>query len=310
MTENYIRQMSLATPDPAGPVCAAKSMKRTVLLTFLCIAQVFLCAQVGAAPTRIVSTFLCTDEYVFRLAARPRIAALSFLAGDTHPIVSTIAGQLGGIRLIRPDTETVLGLSPDLVVMYQGTNPKLLQHLKELGIPVVEVPWANSLADVRRVTLMLGRVLGAEGKAEAMLAQMDRTLAAAKAGAARPPVRTLIYQANGYAGTGEFTGEIMSAAGLSDASPSYRTMRTGAIPVEAVIAAQPDLLILNGQEKAETSHADLVLHHPALAALKGRTMVAWTSLTPLLCPGPWSADAAIPFATLGREARANSGPKS
>ncbi len=162
-------------------------MKRTILLTFLCIAQVFLCAQVGAAPARIVSTHLCTDEYVFRLAALwARIAALSYLVGDNHPVVSTIAGQLGGIRLIRPDTETVLGLSPDLVVMYQDTNSKLLQHLKELGIPVVEVPWATSLADMRRVTLMLGRRLGAEPKAEAMLAQMDRTLAAARARATHP----------------------------------------------------------------------------------------------------------------------------
>lgn len=296
--------MSQAMPDPAGPdLRAAKGMKRTVLLTFLCIAQVFLCAQVGAAPTRIVSTFLCTDEYIFRLVPHDRIAALSYLAGDTHPVVSTIVGQLGGIKLIRPDTETVLGLSPDLVVMYQGTNPKLLQHLKELGVAVVEVPWANSLADVRRVTLMLGRALGAEGKAEAMLARMDRTLAAAKAGAANPPVRTLIYEANGYSGSGPFAQEIMSAAGLADAAPSYRATRTGAIPVEAVIAAQPELLILNGREKAETSHADLVLHHPALAALKSRTMVAWTSLTPLLCPGPWSVEAASSFATLGRQAR-------
>ncbi len=104
----------------------------------------------------------------------------------------------------------------------------------------------------------------------------------------------------------------MSAAGLADASPSYRTMRTGAIPVEAVIAAQPELLILNGRERAETSHADLVLHHPALAALKGRTMVAWTSLTPLLCPGPWSVGRgnSLRHARDVKRALTNAGPKS
>jgi iron complex transport system substrate-binding protein len=282
---------------------AGQGMKRTILLTLVCIAQVFPCVQVGASPTRIVSTFLCTDEYVFRLAPREKIAALSFLAGDRHPVVSTIAGQVAGIPAIRPDIETVLSRSPDLVVMYQGTNPKLRQHLAELGVPVVEVPWANSLADVRRITLMLGKALGAEDRARMLLTQMDRDLAAAKAVAARPPVRTLIYEANGYASAGPFTEEIMSASGLADASPSYRTTRTGAIPVEAVIAAQPELLILNGRERAETSHADLVLHHPALAALKGRTMVAWTSLTPLLCPGPWSVGEAKSFAALGRQAR-------
>src|SRR5271165_1339945 len=61
-----------------------------------------------AAPQRVVSTFLCTDEYVFRLLPRARIAALSFEAGDRRPVVSTIADRVAGIAMIRPSAETVL----------------------------------------------------------------------------------------------------------------------------------------------------------------------------------------------------------
>jgi iron complex transport system substrate-binding protein len=85
-------------------------------------------------------------------------------------------------------------------------------------------------------------------------------------------------------------------------APDFKVGRTGAISVEAVIAAQPDLLLLNGE--MARSRADLVLRHPALRALSGRTFIKWVSLTPLLCPGPWSAESAVPLAELGRKARA------
>src|SRR5215469_3690635 len=128
-----------------------------------------LCTEAWAgSPGRIVSTHLCTDEYVFRLVPRERIAALSFLAADTHPVVSTIAGRVKGIPLIRGSAEEVLTLAPDLVVMYEGTNPRLRAHLAEMRIPFVEVPWANSLADIRTITTKLGAALGEPARAEAM----------------------------------------------------------------------------------------------------------------------------------------------
>lgn len=254
----------------------------------------------NAAPARVVSTFLCTDEYVFRLVPRQNIVALSFLAADTHPVVSTIRDQVHGLKLIRPDTETVVALKPDLVVMYEGTNPRLHAHLMEIGTPILDVPWANSLADIRKITLMLGEKLGAKDRAAALLKQMDADLA--RPHAPRPAIRTLIYEPNGYATVGGVTEEILGLAGLKNIAPDFKTGRTGAIPVEAVIAAHPGLLLLNGE--AARSRADLVLRHPALRALGRHTLVRWVSLTPLLCPGPWSAKAAEPLAKLGAEARA------
>lgn len=256
-----------------------------------------------AAPNRVVSTFLCTDEYVFRLVPRGHIAALSFEAGDRQPVVSTIADKVNGIAQIRPSAETVLALKPDLVVMYAGTMPQLRADLRALHVKVLDVPWANSLADIRAVTTMLGEALGAPRAAAALLAGMDRKLAAARAAAPRPSVRTLIYEPNGYATTGAVTEALMTLAGLRDVAPGFATSRSGRIPVEEVVADAPELLILSGERRAENARADLVLHHPALAALAGRTTTVWDPLVPLLCPGPWSADAALSFAAMGRKAR-------
>ena len=251
----------------------------------------------------MVSTNLCADEYVFRLVPRDHIAALSFEAGDRNPVVSTIVDKVGGIAQIRPSTETVLNFKPDLVVMFEGTEARLHANLRALGVTVLDLPYAGSLADVRRTTRMLGTALSEEQKAESMLTKMDATIARARALSAKPAVRTLIYEPNGYATSGGVTEELMVAGGLADASPRYIVNRLGRVPVEEVIAQAPELLILSGRRGEMDAQANLVQHHPALKALDGRSYAAWDALTPLLCAGPWSADAAVTFARLGQAAR-------
>lgn len=258
----------------------------------------------AAAPQRVVSTFLCTDEYVFRMVPRAHIAALSFEAGDRNPVVSTIADKVSGIHQIRPSTETVLDLKPDLVVMYAGTNPRLHENLHAMGVAVLDVPWANSLADIRDVTKLLGAKLNAMPIALQMLRAMDATIARAKAMAAKPAVRALIYEPNGYSTGGSTVTEAMMAlGGLIDAAPGLKPTRLGTIPVEAVVASAPEVMILAGHPGARRSRADLILHHPAFRALP-HTHVEWASTNALLCPGPWSAEAAVTFAELGRKTRA------
>lgn len=263
----------------------------------------------AAAPQRVASVFLCTDEYVFRLLPRARIAALSVLAGDTHPTVSTIAGKIKGITLVRPNAEAVLGVHPDLVVLYRGANPRLKSHLVAAGVKVLDVPWANNLADIRKTTRMLGKALGAEKRATAMLAAMDAKLAAARAAAPHPPVSALIYEPNGYTASDAVTDAMMRAGGLSNAAKSMPMNRLGRISVESVLAAAPQLVILNAAREGGPALADAAIRHPALAALKGRSLIVEASLTPLLCPGPWSADAAGDFAHMAQKAARLAKPK-
>jgi iron complex transport system substrate-binding protein len=263
-----------------------------------------------ATSQRVVSTNLCADEYVYRLVPREHIAALSFLAGDRHPVVSTLVDKVDGIRLTRGLSEDVLTLSPDLVVLYEGTNPRLRAHLVESHIAFIEIPWAETLDDVRRITRDVGRELGAPGLADAMIAKMDRTLAEARAQAPHPPIPALIYEPNGYATSGAIADAIMADAGLKDVAASLGPTRSGTIPVEAVIAHAPALLILNGANGRARSEAGLVLQHPALSALEGKTKVVSLALTPLLCPGPWSVAVAPELSRLAHDAAARSHTKT
>jgi iron complex transport system substrate-binding protein len=156
---------------------------------------------------------------------------------------------------------------------------------------------------------MLGDKLGARDRAAALLREMDARIAAARANAPHPPVRTLIYEPNGYATSGGVTDELLNLSGLVNVAPELRPTRTNTLPVETVIARAPELLILSGEAHTRDARAALVLHHPALAALGEKTLTAWAPLTPLLCPGPWSLDAAATFGALGRKARALAQPR-
>jgi iron complex transport system substrate-binding protein len=262
------------------------------------ILAVALAAPAAAAPQHVVSVNVCTDEYVYRLLPRQRIAALSFLAADRHPVISTIADKVKGYALVQANAESVIARHPDLVVAYAGVNQNLHALLARAGIAVLDVPYANSLADVRKTTLMLGGKLGVPARAQALLAQMDTKLAAAHASTKIP---TVIYEPNGYATADGVSDEIMTGAGLLDVAPRLHQTRMGTIPIETLVASPPALLILNDAKEASPTHAEMVLHHPALAAIKGQTLIAHLSLTPLLCPGPWSADAAAPLAKLAKQ---------
>ena len=254
----------------------------------------------AAAPRHVVSTFLCTDEYVYRLLPRDHIAALSFLAADRHPVVSTIADKVDGIPLVHDSAEEVLAHNPDAVVMYAGTQPRLHAQLKAAGVPIIDAGWSNSLAEIRRDALALGRALGVEVNARRLLADMDRRLASAKPSG--PPVRTLIYEPNGYVSSGPVTDEILRRAGLVDVAGEMGMTRSGMIPVEAVVADPPQLLLLSGADP-RPSLANLVQHHPAFATLT-RTEIVPISLIALACPGPWSADVVRPLARAREKARA------
>jgi len=197
-----------------------------------------------------------------------------------------------------------MALKPDLVVMYAGTNPRLHQNLKRLAVPILDVPWANSLADIRATTTMLGEKLGAPDKARGLLAEMDTKIAAARTNAPQPLVSAILFEPQGYAAVQGVTDEVLRLSGIANAAPPSALTRSGQLPVEAVIALAPELLILGGEEKSGSARAYTILHHPAFRALEGRTSMQFAKLTPLMCPGPWSLDSAKPLVALARRARA------
>ena len=102
----------------------------------------------------------------------------------------------------------------------------------------------------------------------------------------------LVYEPNGVtSGRGTLSDDILAAAGLDNLAPRLTGAAYGAVPLEAVVAAAPHLLVLDDSYTGTSSRAQAILRHRAFRSLASHTQ-AWRIRSRLwLCPGPWVADA-------------------
>ena len=240
--------------------------------------------QAPARPQRIVSLNLCTDQILVDLVARERIAALSFLAADRQ--VSAVAGRVAGIRTLRGETEEVLALDADLVVSAAYSTPATLALLRQLGRHVVMAPLASTFEDIRSAIRVLAEAVGEPGRGAAMIADFDTRLAALSARDDRRPTAVALQIGSLVSSSGSLVDEAMRWVGLDNDASRRRLGRGGRLPLEALIAAPPDLIILaNDPAEFRTASADN-LRHPALAALLAKQPHLTLPLPTWLCGSP------------------------
>ena len=255
-------------------------MVRTILAALACL-LLCACSQVaerGAdAPRRIVSLDYCADQYVLKFADREDILALSPDAGKRFSYMRAAAE---GIPTVRPRTADVLALQPDLVVRTYGGGHDIADFMKEPGVPVVQIGFPQSIAEVRDEVLRVGTELGKPDEAEKLVADMDRRL---KALAERSgPQREVLYMtpAGVTAGEGTLVHELFVAAGLENFQdrPGWNPL-----PLERLAYERPDLIAAAFFE-SQTNHVDnwSAARHPvARAQLLELPVVplegAWTS---------------------------------
>ncbi|HAJ45643.1 MAG TPA: ABC transporter substrate-binding protein [Alphaproteobacteria bacterium] len=248
-------------------------------------------------PERIVSTNLCTDQLLLRLVEPARIAAVSNLAAD--PVLSTVADQARAIAKNGARAEEIVPLKPDLVLANAWTGAKANHFLKGLGIEVLVVPDPSSFKDVEANLQLLGRALKEEDRAQALIQTMWRELGSIpKRG---QPLRTLIYEPIGYSPSrGTFSDDVLARAGLTNIAPELGVTNYGAVSLERVVLAKPDLLIFDDHAPSAASRAQALLHHPALKTVAAKAQVDWMPAKLWLCAGPWSVEAVARLARIER----------
>lgn len=254
---------------------------RLFALTLACLA---LPAAALAGP-RVVSLDGCADQFVLALAPRADIAGLSWRADDGD---SWLRDRAKGLPLVRTTTESVLGARPQLAVRYWGGDARLTASLEKRGVRVATIQEASDFdgvrANVRTVALALGRI--PEG--EALIAGMDRKLAASKdAWGGR---RALYVTPGGFtAGKGTMVDAILRAAGLVSDAPDFYTP----ISLERVVLKTP-VAFVQGFFDAFAAVNDrwgIGRHRAMRKAMAGRTAARLPGSV-LGCPAWFAADGA------------------
>ncbi len=246
-------------------------------------------------PQRIVSLNLCTDVLLADLVPRARIAAVSVLGPD--PQVSAAAKTLTGWPTVRGEAEEVLALDADLVLTVAYARPQTVALLRRLGRRVVVVPSAHDFDGIRAAVRAVAAATGDTEDGEAVIARFDATLARAAAAAglgnpsARKPTAVAVQVGNLVSGPGTLVDQALAAAGFDNAVATRPLGAGGRLPLEALVAAPPDLLVLaNNPTEFRTAAADN-LRHPAFRALLTRVAHVSLPLPTWICGAPVIADA-------------------
>lgn len=240
---------------------------------------------IPARAMRIVSIDYCADQFVLKLVDPQRIVAVS---QDAERPFSYMRGAAKGLAKVRSSAEDVLALSPDLIVRAYGGGPNAAAFFKRAGVPVLTVGWANNISQVKDVIASAAAGLDEVARGAAVIADMDRRLAAiAKRGDA--PAALYMTPSGVTSGPGSLVHDILEAAGLAN----YQTqLGWRSIPLEAIAQRQPDMVAAAFfQSKNNHKSGWSAMRHPvAQKQLAQRPTVyldgAWTS-----CGGWYLLDA-------------------
>ncbi len=244
----------------------------------------------AAPPQRIVSINICGDLLALSLAPRARIASVTFLAAD--PVISPIAKAAEGVPLNYGNAEEVLAFEPDLVLAGRYTTRATVALLERLGYPVIELDIAQSLDDVRTQIRVAAAAMSVADAGEDMIATLDARIeaAAAEGGVSRPLAAA--YGPNGFTpGPRTLSGSLIELAGFENLAARAGIRYWGNLPLESLLLARPDVLIIEAERNNAHALANQILAHPALLDLRERITVAAVPRPLWSCPGPWIVDA-------------------
>ncbi len=197
-----------------------------------------------SAPRRIISTMPSNTEILFDLGLEKRIIAVSSRC-DFPPRAAGLP-KVGDITL---NTEKIVALNPDLVVMLYDMQKYQIERLRKLSLPVFVINPHNfdELADS---VLLLGKVTGTSKAAETLAGRIKRASAKAhskKRQGPAPKVLVVLWPAPLItAGKGTFIDDIISRAGAQNLGAKV----SGAYPsldFEFVLKEEPDFIVFAGK---------------------------------------------------------------
>ncbi|HTJ88909.1 MAG TPA: ABC transporter substrate-binding protein [Acidocella sp.] len=165
--------------------------------------------------------------------------------------------------------EETIAERPQLLVAELRARPVLEQQgvmrtLAQLGIPVLFVDDTEKpVPDAARSVALLGQVLGRAAEAKAYVDFYDSHLASLdKVIAAQPKPRPLVFvnvlAGENDAGTSCFThgnfgwGLLVQAVGARNLGAELLRTPAGQVSMEAVLAAQPDVMVMTGRAPSDT----------------------------------------------------------
>ena len=195
--------------------------------------------QLARTPQRIVSVLPSLTEMVCDLGACQRLVGVDRYSN--HPEAVRQLPRVGGG--LDPNIEAIVALRPDLVLL--ATSSASADRLQALGIRVAALEPKNH-ADIERVMLALGQVLGVAQAAQRWQAIDAAVQAVARALPARARGARVYFEVNNapYAASeSSFIGQTLAQLGVRNVVPGSMGPFPKINP-EFVVRADPDVIMV------------------------------------------------------------------
>lgn len=218
-----------------------------------------------APPQRIVSTILAGDQTLTALVEPHRLAGVT--AFVDNPGISNIVGMVPpSVPRLYTDTETILALQPDLVLVAGYTRAETVKLLVAAGIPVVRFHTYDSFSDIIDNIQLLGAVVGAEEQASKLGNQMRQRIAAVEQRVkGQPRSRVYYYGSGGYTmGAGTMIDDMITRAGGLNVAREVNLTGPSRLQLEVMVSLAPDVIIIADWSASPAQSAvQAIQHNPA-----------------------------------------------
>jgi iron complex transport system substrate-binding protein len=244
---------------------------------FVSAISLALAGTAAAAPRRVASLNLCTDELLLALAEPGQIVSVTHLAQD--PAETPLWRLARPYRRNDGSLVSVAGLRPDLVLTMGGGARDRVRIAGRLGIRTLDLPYPQSLADIERSIRTVALALGRTEAGAALLARIERLKRT------RPAVAVDTIWLGGGGRTVAATG--LAAEWMGLAGFRQRALAGDRVSLEQLLVAPPRIVLRSDYRGGQYSSEQRWLSHPLARRVRGaRTIVTdgrlWTCMGPAL----------------------------
>ncbi len=220
--------------------------------------------------SRIVSLSGAITEIVFELGFGDSVVAVDVTT--VHPEQATTLPIVGVGRFLT--SEAVLEQRPTLVIGDTQTSPpEAIAQIRQAGVPVLITSEPVTFQGLYDKVLLMGRALGADDEAEALAERIRMEIEAVTGSIAtggESPSIAFVYSRGPDVillfGDGMITRPIIEAVGGVDAGTTAGVTGTVEFTPEALVAAQPDVIVMNAEGLDALGGVDGLLEVPGFSA--------------------------------------------
>jgi iron complex transport system substrate-binding protein len=231
----------------------------------------------AAPPQRVASLNLCTDELLLMIARPEQILSVTHLSQQEAE--TPLWRDARRYRRNDGSLLSVAALRPDLVLTMGGGARDRGRIAERLGVQALDLPYPQSIEDVEKAIVTVGKALGQEDRGRFFLAEIE----ALRRAAPRPGIEAV------WMGGG---GRSVSATGLAAqwmALGGFRQREVAGerLSLENLLVRPPALILRSDYRSGQYSSEQKWLSHPLARRVRGARIIPtdgrrWTCMGPLM----------------------------